>query len=348
MLRFLVAFIFSLSISSAHAILELPSELFTIETLANEIRSPINLRLNDMIKNYRIEESSAGRVFEFRDISQMTIMRIKFVQILNTDNSASHEELEILDGNDLSIFKETIDTQGVNLTKVDILKRILMKDTSKDLYGLAENEKDKTIKINFNMNPFVTVHSFRNDSITDLRTCVLNEVTIGQSKVYTLKNTLINGSKRIFEYIPHSNSFRFIINGNWNYASSTIPNYRVEIDRPIGFSLDRISYYNNSTEFSNNNAFLTEFNEGFYDFYLTTSIHEALNYVINSLFPKVSKIKSYGANSRLLDELSTLLIQLDQAKTNPALLNIITAKIREIKAAIDDNLITITDNRSKP
>ncbi len=325
------------SLPSAHAAVTFPSDLFGIPKLADQIRSPIGLKLRDMRKAFGTQAHSAN-IVDFVGANGVKTSSVQYLRTLDAAKTKRLEETRIGAADDTALISESIVTEGVKLEYSDPAQRAYL-DGSPD-YGLLPNENLKMVTVRIGASEAIRFVSRRSTDLNTVRT----EVFYGGATVLTVTDTLANnGTERSLEYFMPGNRYRVGGLGSYFTGSSSQPHTcrMVGVQSIIGADL-RLSC--DEKPLNTYAQFSQSLSDYVYTPLFANTIQPLIAQIVKDRFPTVVRPPNLATSGKMYTDILNILALLDSQRSNPNVLNAIST-LRGYVSLIQDGTVEIKDSR---
>jgi hypothetical protein len=321
----------------AYGAVTFPADLFGVERLADQIRSPIGLKIRDMRKAFGTRAQSSNAV-DFVDANGSKSTGIRYVRTLNAAKTKRFEEAKILNVDETPLIVESISTEGTNLDYSDPAQRAYF--DGPHAYSLLPNENLKTITLRIGYSEAFRFKSSRSSDRNTSRT----EIFFGGTLVLTVVDVLANnGTERILEY--RISGERFSVGGLGSFYSFWAR--PAHVCRIVGVQTIIGENFQMSCDGKRMNTY-AEFSQTLSDHVFSPlfayTAQPLITQILRDRFPIVQRPPNLATSGKMYSDILNILALLDPHRTTPAVLTVIST-LRGYVSLIQDGTIEIRDNR---
>jgi len=340
---------------------DIPGECKTLSDIVLDIKAPLNRKLEELRKTYGIREVTAGGL-TFTDESDSVVLAVESSRFVNADKTQRVEEFTYRNRSRELILREKVITRGEHLQLYDFERRLFQTGIENyDLNGPRETMKEATLEMGGPLFRVVTTRMSR--PAVDIKQ---HQVFVGEGQPLEITDTIHRGKGyRTYEYrvlesqiiIPTRGHFHF----GWSPWQGT---FRVDVREVPGLHLPEVTYERSGTPWAiwersggvkavqyamvnGSERFSRELHENLLiPFIEGGPVHVVKRLVeMNHLWPTSDGMQSIGSDSRYLNELIVLRNEVNQAKTNPAVLSLVEVKLNVMIKNIQEGSLRINDFR---
>lgn len=327
----------------------LPYEIPTFSSLTEEVRTVVAQRMRDIRKTYRLKEVQPGKYW-YLDEAATPVLELTWNCTVGEGSKTTQELLQIrnLGSSPRDLYTEKTFVEGVSLKCPDGYKRASVDGTAD--YSIRSGEKRKTVSIFFSQLEAFRWSGDYSESATTGRVYRYNLIYGGTPLLRMMDAQTESERNLTYQTVASAYSMK-VDNFGWNVNGMAQGNLRVQLKTNGPNSLGQIRYFLDGAEVFGLNAFLKKFNETIYaDYFSDYGAVEITRQWVNNFFPTAGGQQSIfvGSNTRFLNDLIVLRSQVDQARSTPALLNTLSARLTQIITSIQEGTLVIgSDTRPK-
>lgn len=331
------------------AVLEIPPEAKTLSGIVLDVKAPLNRKLDELRKTYGIKEVKAGE-FHFTDKKGQVVLTIVANRSLNAEGTQRVEEFLYTNRYGQLILHEKVITHGENLRFHDFEKRLYQ--TGVENYDLASDEETrKEGTIGMGAGTVFRVLTSRGEAgkVAIKR----HQISVGELQQIEIRDTVdTENNYRTYEYsileqqmmIRANGGFR----GGWANWRGTL---RITVRTVPGLLVPEVIYEkigtSRATALNGSESFSRELYGKLIIPFIENGLVRLISQVVASrwVWPASESMQTIGTESKFLNELIVIRNEVNQAKTNPAVLSLVDVKLSVIIKDIQEGTLKISDFR---
>jgi len=340
---------------------DIPAEVKTLKGIVLDVKAPLNRKLDELRRTYGIREVTSGG-FHFLDKNNDTVLAVETSRHLNPAKTRRVEEFFYRNRQQQLVLHEKVITHGENLAHHDFESRLFQTGIEAyDLDGPGQILKDAAISMG---GPVLRVLTTRED--TDSVRIKRHQVSIGESQQLEIRDIYhLAENYRTYEYhiLEHQVMIHAQGRGFFNW-SNWLGTFRIGVRLSPTLLLPEFTYEKAGmewvTEGTDGNpqrlhyiklngfeAFSRELHANLVVPYIERGPIRAINETlgIGWLWPESQSMQTLGAESKFLNELIVIRNEVNQAKTNPAILSFVETKLNVIIKDIQEGKLKVNDFR---
>lgn len=327
----------------------IPPEAKTLSRIVLDIKAPLNRKLDQLRRTYGIREIKAGG-FHFTDKDDQAVLTIETNRTLDSARTQRVEEFLYRNKFRQLILHEKVITHGENLRFHDFENRLFQ--TGVENYDFESDDQTlKSATIDMGEGTVFKVMTIREKgAATEIKR---HQISVGQSQQLEITDTIYTKSNyRTYDYnILESQMLIHAIGGSRFGWGQWLGTFRIGVRTSPELLVPEIIYEKISTYGSTKLNGVESFSRELYGNLIIPFIEngpvQLIKQVVEStwVWPASSSMQAIGAESKFLNELIVLRNEVNQAKTNPAVLSLIEIKLNMYITNIQEGALKINDFR---
>lgn len=331
------------------AVPEIPVESKTLAVIVLDVKALLNRKLEELRKTYAIREVKAGG-FHFIGKDGEVVMTIETHRTLNPAATQRVEEFLYRNNQEQLLLHEKVITQGENLSFHDFEARLYQ--TGVENYDLEDDDqtrKEATISMDGAV-IFKVLSSRERGTSADIKR---HQIWVGDLQQIEIRDTIYaRDDYRTYEYEILEQQVLLLYFKRATFAWARWDGtFRIGVRTSPTLLLPEVTYArigtDNYVRLNGLEAFSMELHEKliipFIERGVVRAIKEAIE--IPDVWPKSQSMQNIGSDSKFLNELIVIRNEVNQAKSNPAVLSLIEVKLNVIIRDIEAGALKINDFR---
>lgn len=331
------------------AVPEIPVESKTLAVVVLDVKALLNRKLEELRKTYAIREVKAGG-FHFIGKNDEVVMTVETHRTLNPAATQRVEEFLYRNNRDQLLLHEKVITQGENLRFHDFAARLYQ--TGVENYDLEDDDqtrKEATISMDGAV-IFKVLSSREKGTSADIKR---HQIWVGDVQQFEIRDTIYaNDNYRTYEYEIVERQVLLLYFKRATFAwAQWDGTFRIGVRTSPTLLLPEVTYArfgtDNYVQLNGLETFSRELHEKlivpFIERGVVRAIKEAIE--IPDVWPKSQSMQNIGSDSKFLNELIVIRNEVNQAKSNPAVLSLIEVKLNVIVRDIEAGALKINDFR---
>jgi len=331
------------------AVPEIPAEAKTLARIVLDIKAPLNRKLDELRRTYGIREVKAGG-FYFTDSGDQAVLTVETNRILNTARTQRVEEFLYRNGSQQLILHEKVITHGENLRFHDFERRLFQTgDESYDFDSSDQTLKEASIRMGAGT-VFKVMTTREKAATVDIKR---HQISVGGSQQLEIRDTIYTGSNyRTYEYrILEQQMTVHAIGGSKFGWGPWLGAFRIGIRTAPELLVPEVTYEKLGTSDSTRLEGFEGFSRELHRYIIIPFIENGPVQLISEVvkrghvWPKSKSMQTIGTESAFLNELIVIRNEVNQGKTNPAILSLVAVKLNVIIKDIQEGALKISDFR---